>query len=238
MLRAPWSLSESEARILIILLLESMRAEFAVELRTEPNVAVQWEELRLKAYQSSVEIRSSDGQKGVKGAKGIRAWDGVKGRRVKFLARLLTKTAGLAVGDSSTIDEVQGLLRELWEALKSARARITYTMAFSCVPEMRCASTQIGGVSRWLEKAKNYTGVKNVDDTRCCRCESCARGPGATATCAWWTHMIRVLLQTTTELFTKRKCHLPCEPKSTRHKSIRRKPGSFRLHSRLARFTF
>lgn len=122
MLRAPWSLSESEARILIILLLESMRAEFAVELRTEPNVAVQWEELRLKAYQSSVEIRSSDGHKGVKGAKGIRAWDGVKGRRVKFLARLLTKTAGLAIGDSSTIDDAQALLREVWEVLKSARS--------------------------------------------------------------------------------------------------------------------
>ncbi|MGB7281314.1 MAG: DEAD/DEAH box helicase [Candidatus Acidiferrum sp.] len=122
MLRAPWSLSESEARILIILLLESMRAEFAVELRTEPNVAIQWEELRLKAYQSSVEIRSSDGQKGVKGAKGIRAWDGVKGRRVKFLARLLTKTAGLAIGDTSTIDDAQALLREVWEVLKSARS--------------------------------------------------------------------------------------------------------------------
>jgi len=89
LVQPPWSLDEAEAKDLVMLLLDSMRAQFAVELRADSGVSLQWDALGVTHSQASVEIGSRDGRKGIKGRKNIEAWDGVNGRRVRFLARLL-----------------------------------------------------------------------------------------------------------------------------------------------------
>src|SRR5216684_1053983 len=105
-------------------------------------------------------------------------------------------------------------------------------MAFSYVPEMRCASIQIGGVCNPSEKIRNSSVVKNVGDTKCCPCEICARDQGATAICVWCSHLIQALHQTITGPFTKRKCHPGCGQKNTPRRSTRRKLGNSKPHLR------
>jgi superfamily II DNA or RNA helicase len=123
LLQPPWSLDETEARDLLMLLLDSMRDQFAVELQADSGVSLQWEDLRVTHSQASVEIGSRDGGKGIKGKKNIEAWDGVKGRRVRFLERLLIRCSPNGSGDeTSRRTEAQGVLRKTWEALKAARS--------------------------------------------------------------------------------------------------------------------
>jgi hypothetical protein len=121
LMRYPWSLDEDEARRLVMMLLDSMRAQFAVELRGDSAVPLQWEALGITHSQASVEIGSRDGRKGIKGRKNIEAWDGVSGRRVRFLARLLAHCSpGLSGDEIGCSSEAQNVLRQIWEVLKAA----------------------------------------------------------------------------------------------------------------------
>ena len=122
LLRSPWSLSAAEGRDLVLLLLDSMRAQFAVELRADSGVALQWDDLGVTHSQASVEIASRDRRKGVKSRKNIEAWDGVNGRRVRFVSRLLASCSPGECGDEATrLHEAQRVLGEIWEALRASQ---------------------------------------------------------------------------------------------------------------------
>jgi superfamily II DNA or RNA helicase len=125
LLRPPWSLNEAEARDLVVLLFDSMRAQFAVELRTDAGISLQWDDLGITHSQTSVEVGSRDGRKGIKGRKNLEAWDGVNGRRMRFLLRLLAMSSpppGWREDEDARLQEVQQILGETWEALKAARS--------------------------------------------------------------------------------------------------------------------
>lgn len=123
LLRPPWSLNETEAGDLVLLLLDSMRAQFAVELRAASGVSMQWDDLGVTHSQASVEISSRDRRKGIKSRRNIEAWDGVNGRRARFLARLLAKCSPSGREDEAArLDEAQRVLREIWADLKASRS--------------------------------------------------------------------------------------------------------------------
>ena len=107
-----------------MVLLDSMRAQFAVQLRATSGVSLQWDDLGVTHPQASVEIGSRDRRSGIKSRTNIEAWDGVNGRRVRFMARLLGKCSPSGREDkTASIGEAQRVLREIWETLKSARSQ-------------------------------------------------------------------------------------------------------------------
>ncbi len=107
----PWSLSESQARELLCLLLDSIRTDHAVDLRADPGVNLSWGDLGLSAYQSTVEI----GRGG-----NVKTWEGSRTRRVRFLARVLATGGEVPSSESERVSAAQQLLREMWESFKEA----------------------------------------------------------------------------------------------------------------------
>ncbi len=107
----PWSLSEQEARDLVLLLLDTMRADRAVELRTEEGVSLSWNDLNLQTSQMCFRIGDP------KGKKSVRSWDGKQGKRARFLAKLLMKIKSDLSGQEA-INEAVKILREIWEAIR------------------------------------------------------------------------------------------------------------------------
>jgi hypothetical protein len=85
LLNSPWFLTEAEIRDLVFILLDSMRVDRAVELRTENSVPLNWNDLELQASQMRFRIGAPGRQ------RGVRSWDGKSGKRVRFLSKLLTK---------------------------------------------------------------------------------------------------------------------------------------------------
>lgn len=104
----PWSLTEEDAYTLTAVLLDSMRTERAVEVRTSPGVSLTWTDLRLQASQLSIRIGDPQGK------ISVRAWDGKHGRRARYLATLL---ASRGAPEEEALDRSQATLRALWEAL-------------------------------------------------------------------------------------------------------------------------
>ncbi|MFA5027059.1 MAG: Zn-binding domain-containing protein, partial [Candidatus Methylomirabilota bacterium] len=110
----PWSLSPAESRTLVSVLLDMMRADRGVEIRAEAGVSLQWEDLGLTVTPLSFCI----GPPGKK--KDIRSWDGPRGRRARYLRRLLAQRAVAPdAADSLAITT----LREVWEAVSVADER-------------------------------------------------------------------------------------------------------------------
>lgn len=109
--RAPWSLDEQEARDLLFLLLDSMRADRAVEVQTEGGVPLRWDDIGLQATQLAFRIGNPAG------ARDMRAWDfgGKRGKRVQFLIEVL-KRNGVADEAVARRHAVQAL-RDLWDYL-------------------------------------------------------------------------------------------------------------------------
>lgn len=101
----PWSLSDKEGRDLLLVLLNSMRTDAAVELIVADNVPVAWDDLELRASQRRFRVGAPRGQQRVS------SWDGPRTQRVRFLVKLLA-----AQGASE--DEAQAVktLRYIWEA--------------------------------------------------------------------------------------------------------------------------
>jgi hypothetical protein len=108
----PWSLSPVEARDLLFILLDTMRTDRAVELRTEEGVSLSWGDLLLQAPQ----MRVSPVETG-RLRNGERKWAGKTGRRVKFLAKLYQRIHPEA-SDQDANDAALNLLRTLWDALR------------------------------------------------------------------------------------------------------------------------
>ncbi len=107
----PWSFDDAEGRDLLRWLLDSIRTDFAMELRTDPGVNLSWGDLGLNAAQAAVEVG---------GGRYVKAWDGPRTRRVVFLTRLLATRQGAPPNGPERVVAAQQLLREVWESFKSA----------------------------------------------------------------------------------------------------------------------
>jgi hypothetical protein len=120
LLTPPWSLGDDEARALVAGLLDQMRLDRAVALRTSPGVELSWDDLRLTARPIRYRI-------GRAGQADIRSWDGItradkpgRTQRTLYLARLL----GDRSPGSNTIALASGVLRAIWEQFQRAEARV------------------------------------------------------------------------------------------------------------------
>ncbi len=114
----PWSLTEREARDLVFVLLDTMRADRAVELRTESDISFNWNDLNLQA--SQVQFRIGD----PKGKKGVRSWDGKTGKRARFLAKLLMRLQK-DVSEQEAIEKAVETLRSIWEMLQQCETTVS-----------------------------------------------------------------------------------------------------------------
>lgn len=114
-LRAPpWSLIEQEAGNLLLFLLDSMRTDRAVELRTENSVSLNWSDLRLQASQMRIRIGPPRRPKGAKNWP-VQSWDGKAGKRARFLAKLLMRTG---LSEQEAFDHAVIALGFVWETIR------------------------------------------------------------------------------------------------------------------------
>jgi len=109
----PWSLGEQEARDLVFLLLDTIRADRAVELRTEQGVSLNWNDLNLQASQMQYRIGDPRGE------KDVRSWDGKQGKRARFLAKLLMRIRN-GLSEQEAINNAVAALRGIWEAIRQS----------------------------------------------------------------------------------------------------------------------
>lgn len=110
----PWSLNEQKARGLIFVLLDFMRTDRAVELRTASDVSLTWSDLGLQASQMCVRIGSPRRPKG-RGYWPVRSWDGKMGKRAQFLTKLLIKKG---LPKQEAIEKAIETLQTIWEAFR------------------------------------------------------------------------------------------------------------------------
>lgn len=109
LLNAPWSLSNRDAQDLIFILLDFMRTDRAIELRTAGEVSLTWGDLGIQAPQMRVRIGRPRSQ------RGVRSWDGQMGRRAQFLTKLLIKKGLLK---QIAYEKALETLRALWDAFR------------------------------------------------------------------------------------------------------------------------
>ena len=111
----PWSLkNEQEARDLIFILLDFMRADRAVELRTAGDVPLSWNDLNIQASQMKVRIGPPHRPKNRKFWP-VRSWNGKMGKRAQFLIKLLRKNG---IPERDAIEKALEVLGKIWEAFK------------------------------------------------------------------------------------------------------------------------
>lgn len=108
----PWSLSREEARDLVFILLDTMRTDRAVELRTKKDISLNWADLSLQGGQMRVVPAEKANLN-----PGERRWAAKTGRRTKFLARLYQRIHP-KTSDQEANDAELKLLRGLWDALR------------------------------------------------------------------------------------------------------------------------
>lgn len=109
----PWSLTEEEASDLILILLDTMRTDRGVELRTEDGISLNWNDLNLQASQMRFRIGPP------RGKKDVRSWDGKQGKRAQFLAKVLMRIRE-GLSEQEALDQAINVLREIWEALRQS----------------------------------------------------------------------------------------------------------------------
>jgi len=114
----PWSLTEQKVRDLVSILLDSMRADRAVELRTENNVSLNWSDLGLQASQMRVRIGPPRRPKGAKNWP-VQSWDGKTGKRARFLAKLLMRMRN-DLSEQEAVEQAVPVLRAVWETLRQS----------------------------------------------------------------------------------------------------------------------
>lgn len=116
---APWSLTEPQARDLIFLLLDSMRADRAVEVRTDETVSLNWSDLQLQASQMRFRIGRPARPPGAHGWP-VRSWDAVdqwgKVRHTKRTA-ILEKLLPTNLTAEQKLELAVAALRQIWEAI-------------------------------------------------------------------------------------------------------------------------
>lgn len=151
LLNPPWSLTEREARDLVRVLLDSMRADHGVEIETADDVSLNWRDLDIQGTPHAFRI----GQP--KGRTDMRSWDGGKTRRVRFLSRLLS------LPEQQVTDEAVKALRAIWQALAQADDN---------APNMRDRLLIPVGDARRLS-ARWWR--LHLTDARVYQCDTCAR---------------------------------------------------------------
>lgn len=104
----PWSFDEDEAFNLLFILLDIMRTNNAVEIRTQEGVRLQWHDLGLQSMQSRYCVGAPYGRKGVK------SWDGRRTQQARFLAKLLSMRG---ITQEEAGDLAENALRAIWEHL-------------------------------------------------------------------------------------------------------------------------
>jgi len=119
LLEEPWNLTEQEAKELILILLDYMRNDKAVELRSESSVSLSWNDLELQSSQMRVRI----GMPG--GVRWVRSWDGKRGKRAQFLAKVLSKGNGSSGDD--VIEHAVQALRTIWDKIRDCDERAPST---------------------------------------------------------------------------------------------------------------
>jgi DEAD/DEAH box helicase/MrfA Zn-binding domain/Helicase conserved C-terminal domain len=114
----PWSLSEREAQDTLLILLNSLRADHAVELRGDSATALNWSDLGLQAAQMSFCGAEPNGQ------TYVRSWYGPHGKRVQFLATLITRMSPALSGKARDIavDAARAIWETFQECDRQARA--------------------------------------------------------------------------------------------------------------------
>ena len=108
---SPWSLTEQQARDLIFILLDTMRADRAVELRAESGISLSWSDLNLQASQMRFRIGPP------RGRRGVRSWDGKQGKRAQLLAKLLMRLRK-GLGKEEALNQAVETLRKIWGTLR------------------------------------------------------------------------------------------------------------------------
>lgn len=116
LLEPPWSLTDEEALNLMLLLLNTMRGDRAVEIRTEEGVLLRWDDLGLQAAQMRFRIGDP------KGKKDLRSWDGKQGKRARFLAKLLVKNG---YSEEQALEHACEVLREIWDAIRRCDEKLS-----------------------------------------------------------------------------------------------------------------
>lgn len=109
---SPWQLDQKGALNLIYILLNFMRLDKAVELRSGDRVTINWNDLNLQSFQKKVKIGPP---KNKKYKSSIISWQGKTGKRSGFLAKLL-ENKGIKEKDAASI--VDNTLCEIWQSLK------------------------------------------------------------------------------------------------------------------------
>jgi hypothetical protein len=116
LLAEPWSFTPEEAHELILVLIDSMRADRAVELRCDAAIALNWIDLGLQAAQMRFRIGPPARPKGARSWP-VRSWDGEQGRRVRFLAKILKRIAP-DIAEPRVTDLAVGATRAIWDAFR------------------------------------------------------------------------------------------------------------------------
>jgi len=111
-----WSLNKQEARDLIFILIDFMRVDKAVELRTVGDVSLSWNDLNIQASQMKVRIGPPHRPKNRKFWP-VRSWDGKTGKRAQFLSKILIKKG---VPEQEATEKVLEGLRAIWEAFRQS----------------------------------------------------------------------------------------------------------------------
>ncbi len=112
--RPPWNLAEEEARTILLHLLDTMRLEKAVELKTEEGVTLDWSDLGTTIAPRRVRLGPP------RGDRAVRDWAGPHGRRARFLSHLLQKRG---LPEDKATDKAIDTLREIWGALNEMDER-------------------------------------------------------------------------------------------------------------------
>ena len=114
-----WSLTEQESRDLIFILLDSMRTDRAVELQPGMGISLNWSDLNLQASQMRFRIGPPARPKHMKYWP-VRSWDGKKGKRAQFLAKLLTRTG---ISEQEALEHAVNILRAIWDSIRQSDER-------------------------------------------------------------------------------------------------------------------
>ncbi|MFH1932542.1 MAG: DEAD/DEAH box helicase [Pseudomonadota bacterium] len=112
----PWSLTEPETRDLIFILLDSMRTDRAVELQPGMGISLNWSDLNLQASQMRFRIGPPARPKHRKYWP-VRSWDGKKGKRARFLAKLLMRTG---FSEQEALEHAVNILRSIWNSIRQS----------------------------------------------------------------------------------------------------------------------
>lgn len=155
LVQPPWSLSEPDAKALLLLLLETLRADRAVDLRTDASVTLAWSDLGAQMSPRQFVI----GPPGKRYA--VSSWDGANTRRVHLLVKLLKQKG---ISHDTAKQTARETLRANWASL---------TENDRDAPRDREQLLVQADVGRWLNP--DWYRVFPTTDSILYRCTTCTR---------------------------------------------------------------